>query len=651
MAGSELSAPEREQRFNDVLAEYLDALETGQPEDREALLQRHPDLADDLRAFFVRAEQVQGLAAPLRATTAAGSSSADASIDSAESSFPGLPAEQFRIVREVGRGGMGVVYEAMELSLGRRVALKVLRREDQADPRALERFRREARIVARLHHTNIVPIFQVGEHDGLHYFAMEFIDGRGLDKVLHELRQPPSTANALAGGTQPLTPPPSNAQPTTDANVRQHSIPIQESDRSGILPYDRYRFVARLGVAVAEALAHAHEHGVLHRDIKPSNLLLDRQGTVWVTDFGLAKEGQETFTESGEMLGTLRYLAPERFSGQIDERGDVYSLGATLYELVNLRPVHDDPDRAQLMAAILHHEPARSRQLDARVPRDLETIVLKALAKDPAHRYATARALVYDLRRFLDDAPIQARRASLVERGWRWCRRNPGIAVTSTAAVVALLIGLGIALWQWQRAEDAAQRAEENATQAKKDFEMAFQAIDQMLGGVSDDHLMSFPYRDTTRVARLQDAVRLYRNLLQGKEARPEVRLALARAHCWLGQVHSGANDQQQSLRDYNEALALVEDLPPTEANDVEHRRLAAVIYTYRGNVKVLQQQIADAETDYRQALVRWDALSAECPDAPPIAVGRTFTLLYLNAALRGTSRLDEAEPLVRQAV
>jgi tetratricopeptide (TPR) repeat protein len=239
----------------------------------------------------------------------------------------------------------------------------------------------------------------------------------------------------------------------------------------------------------------------------------------------------------------------------------------------------------------------------------------------------------------------------LFERGWRWCRRNPAIAAATSAAVAALVIGLGVALWQWQRAEDAAQRAEANATQAKKDFDMAFQTMDQMLGGVTDDHLMAFPHQDMTRVARLEGAVRLYRNLLQGKEARPEVRLALARAHCWLGQLHSGANDQQQSLRSLDEALTLVEDLPATEANDVEHRRLAAVIYTYRGNVKVLQQRLADAETDYRQALARWDALSAERPDAPAIAVGRTFTLLYLNAVLRAMSRLDEAEPVIRQAV
>src|SRR5262245_24140222 len=225
MAGSDLSAAEREQRFNDVLAEYLDALEAGQPDDRAALLQRHPDLADDLRAFFARAEQVQGLAAPLRATATAGNSFAPPSSPAAEACFPSLPADQFRFVREVGRGGMGVVYEAIELSLGRRVALKVLRREDQADPRALERFRREARVVARLHHTNIVPIFQVGEHDGLHYFAMEFIDGRGLDKVLHELQQPPATVNALADGTQPLTPPPSAAPPASDAKAAD-SAPV-----------------------------------------------------------------------------------------------------------------------------------------------------------------------------------------------------------------------------------------------------------------------------------------------------------------------------------------------------------------------------------------------------------------------------------------
>jgi serine/threonine protein kinase len=653
MASSELPPPEREQRFNDVLAEYLDALETGQPDDRAALLERHPDLADDLRAFFARAEQVQGLAAPLRATAAVGSSSADAAAGSAQRSFPRLPAELFRIVREVGRGGMGVVYEAVDLSLGRRVALKVLRGEDQADPRALERFRREARIVARLHHTNIVPIFQVGAFEGMHYFTMEFIEGRGLDRILHDLRQPPATANALADRTRPLTPPPTSAAPASGASGAkvQDSTAVPMSDGNGTLSHDRYRFVARLGVDVAEALAHAHEHGVLHRDIKPSNLLLDQQGAVWVTDFGLAKEGPDALTAPGEVVGTLRYLAPERFSGQIDERSEVYSLGATLYELLTLRPVHDESDRARLMARVLHEEPVRPRQLDRRMPRDLETIVLTALAKDPARRYPTARALADDLRRFLADAPIQARRAGVLERGWRWCRRNPGIASTSALATLALLIGLGVALWQWQRAEESARRAQAHASQANKDFELAFHAIDQMLERVGGDRLMFVPHMDQTRRALLQDAIRFYQDLLRGKEDHPEVRLATARAYCRLGQIHGWLNEFSEAIRDHDQALALIGDLLAGDPESVEHRRLAATIYSYRGAAHASSRRSAEAEADYCQALAAWQRLSAEQPEQIEFTFGLGYTSLLLAELLRSLARLEEAATRVREAI
>src|SRR5262245_40331587 len=518
MVSPEPPSSERERQFNEVLAEYLEGLETGRPDDRTALLTSHPELADELRTFFARQDHVQELTTPLRGLPSTSNAGGDglhaaatgdradgAAAAAGEPEFPTLPADQFRIVREIGRGGMGVVYEAVEVSLGRRVALKVLRARDQAAPRALERFLREARIVARLHHTNIVPIFQVGEHGGIHYFAMEFIDGRGLDKVFQEQSQAP----------------------------RAHTFP---------------RDVARIGVQVAEALAHAHEHGVLHRDIKPSNLLLDGQGRVWVTDFGLAKDDQTALTDPGDVVGTLRYLAPERFSGQVDARGDVYGLGATLYELLTLRPLYDESDRPKLLACILHDEPVRPRLTVGRIPRDLETIVLKALAKEPDRRYATAQALADDLRRFLDDAPIQARRASLLERGWRWCRRNPSIALTSAAAVLALLIGLGVALWQWQRADENAARAEENAVQANKDFQLAFQAVEQMLERVGGDRLVPVPHMDRTRRALLQDAVRLYRELLRSKDAHPEVRVALARAHCQLGKVHYLLDDLPEAV-------------------------------------------------------------------------------------------------------
>jgi serine/threonine protein kinase/lipopolysaccharide biosynthesis regulator YciM len=430
----------------------------------------------------------------------------------------GPPARlgEYRILREVGRGGMGVVYEAVQESLGRHVALKVLPPHALLSAEHRERFRREARAAALLHHSNIVPVFGTGEDRGVHFYAMQFIHGQGLDRVLRELRgargegaaaspeapgQPAPGPDLTAGLTQGLrtgrfpggpsgaaAAPPSPAGPTVSAAA---GAATPRSGLAGSREGEYFRGVARVGVQVAEALAYAHRQGILHRDIKPANLLLDAQGTVWVTDFGLAKaEGADELTHPGDIVGTLRYLAPERFDGVSDPRGDVYGLGATLYELLTLRPAFDEPERARLIERVTRGDLARPRQLDGRIPRDLETVVLKALAREPAERYPSAEALAEDLRRFLLDRPIRARRAGLAERTWRWCRRNPVVAGLLAAAVV-LAAGLGVlALLLWDRQQQTAaalrravaqtERAEKAEGETKEQAEIT-QAVNDFL--------------------------------------------------------------------------------------------------------------------------------------------------------------------------
>jgi hypothetical protein len=223
-----------------------------------------------------------------------------------------------------------------------------------------------------------------------------------------------------------------------------------------------FRGVARLAVQVADALAYAHRQGILHRDVKPSNLLLDQQGTVWITDFGLAKaEGADDLTQTGDIVGTVRFMAPERFDGRSLPQSDVYALGLTLYELLTLQPAFDDVNKARLVNKVLHDPPVPPRKLDSRIPRDLETVVLKCLAKDPAERYATAEALAEDLRRFLADRPVRARRASWRERSWRWCRRNPAVASLLAAVSLSLLLGTIVALAFALRAQEERDRARE----------------------------------------------------------------------------------------------------------------------------------------------------------------------------------------------
>jgi serine/threonine protein kinase len=407
----------------------------------------------------------------------------------------------YRILREVGRGGMGIVYEAEQESLGRHVALKVLPSHALLDPRHLQRFQREARAAARLHHTNIVPVYGVGEAEGLHYYVMQFIPGLGLDEVLVELqrlrqskkgsagvttggRHKPVSAAAVARGlltghfevgpsmsgpaalpilTSPHSPQGEEAEPpaplsSTGSGVRKGSTVHLPGQTEGTSlsetgrPY--WHSVARIGVQVAEALAYANGQGVLHRDIKPSNLLLDTQGNVWVTDFGLAKAaGSEDLTHTGDIVGTMRYLAPERFQGRADARSDVYALGLTLYELLTLRPAFDETDKNKLIARVMHAEPLRPRQLAPEVPRDLETIVLKAMERDAARRYPTPEELAADLRRFVTGEPIRARRVSPTERLWRWCRRNPVVAGLAASLVLVFLSGFAGVAWKWQEVE------------------------------------------------------------------------------------------------------------------------------------------------------------------------------------------------------
>ena len=460
----------------EVLAEeFVERLRGGQSPTVAEYTSRYPALADDIRELFPTIASMELLKYRKQQT-------------GGRATLGGQKLERlgdFRIIREIGRGGMGIVFEAEQESLARHVAIKVLPRHALLAAEALKRFHREARIAAGLHHTNIVSVFGVGEHEGLHYYVMQYIRGVGLDRVIERLAHAnpavPAAAETPAapadetqvrpspeldgildsffrsasdghrrstGATRPAaegnSPSPQPATEPVEAarasGSSGHLAPLLAGPlRCGM---SRWETVARIGVQAAHALHYAHTQGTLHCDIKPANLLIDSHGIVWITDFGVAKAMlAETLTQTGDLTGTLLYIAPERFQGQTDPRSDVYSLGLTLYELLALRPAFAAPHRQALIRQILEGSPPSPRKFDAHVPRDLETIVLKATARDPSHRYASAEALADDLERFLDDRPVLARRTTPVERAARWCRRNPVIAGL-TATVVALSIAV-----------------------------------------------------------------------------------------------------------------------------------------------------------------------------------------------------------------
>jgi serine/threonine protein kinase/tetratricopeptide (TPR) repeat protein len=365
----------------------------------------------------------------------------------------------FRLVREVGRGGMGVVYEAEQVSLGRRVALKVLPLAATLDPRQLQRFHNEARAAAVLDHPNIVHVHAVGCERGVHYYAMQFIEGQTLAALIADLRQPGRPALAEPTTAHVHEAP---AAPAADT-APQAAASTERAPRDQIY----FRRAAELAVQAAEALEHAHGLGIVHRDVKPANLLLDGHGGLWVTDFGLAHiQSDARLTLTGDLVGTLRYMSPEQALARrvvVDHRTDVYSLGATLYELLTLEPVFGGSDRQELLRQIAFEDPERPRRINKAVPAELETIVLKALEKNPADRYATAQELADDLRRFLADEPILARPAGVVLRLRKWGRRHRATVTAGVTVLLAALLLGGVALWRELGLRAAAEHAGESA--------------------------------------------------------------------------------------------------------------------------------------------------------------------------------------------
>jgi WD40 repeat protein/tRNA A-37 threonylcarbamoyl transferase component Bud32 len=416
-----------EQHLDEVITAYLKAVEAGVPIDQAQWLKRYPDLAADLAEYFTDRASVERAAAPFRGP---GDSPTGPALPVSADEGPIEPGRQIRyfgdyeLLEEIARGGMGVVYKARQVKLRRVVAVKMILAGELATATDVERFRTEARAAANLHHPHIVAIHEIGQHQGQHYFSMDYVAGESL-------------ASRIARGPLPA------------------------------------REAAALLQKVAEAVAFAHVEGVVHRDLKPANILLDADHQPHVTDFGLAKRvqgepgasatgGPATGgpTETGQVLGTPSYMPPEQAAGKTREIGpcsDVYSLGAVLYCTLTGRPPFQAAGTLDTLLQVLEREPVPPRALNPAVPRDLETICLKCLRKEPGKRYASARELAQELERFLDGKPIRARRIGAVGRTWRWCRRQPALAGAGALALVAVaatvVLSIRFAVYQTRAAE------------------------------------------------------------------------------------------------------------------------------------------------------------------------------------------------------
>ncbi|MGF1580592.1 MAG: protein kinase [Gemmataceae bacterium] len=608
-----------------------------------------------------------------------------------------------QILREIGRGGMGIVYEAKQLSLGRHVAVKVLPPQTVKDTQHLRRFQQEARTVATLHHNNIVPVFGVGEHQGTHYIVMQLIRGVGLDEVFSELRklsgksENHSTNSSVRGAfvstiaqgllegsldrnglqlgqkntteqigrrisrgvqTRIIGNPQQinrsdsqRTEPITAGSRRQATPPGDDQQTLEVIPrgvgdlgvevdvvsaplrpqrslrdiQDRscyWRNVARIGMQVAEALDYAHRHQVLHRDIKPGNLLIDGKGEVWVADFGVAKSlTADDLSQTGEVVGTLRYMSPEQLNGKVQSKSDVYSLGVTLYELLTLENAYEGQNQSDLVQRILTNDLPPPRQRDRAIPRDLETIVLKACAREPSQRYDTAGDLAADLKRYLEDRPILARRITVLESALRWTRRNPVVAGLTGMIFVLLTVIAVVSSIAYAQTTNALEKEREERFKTEKVLRIALEAFDEVYQRSTPRDLMDGPQFTVTGVdgqlvsvgsqpvpseqsaALLEELLKFYDELAIIQTNNVVLREHSARASFRIGHIYRSLGQSEKALLAYATALSKYDKLSSGLWATGNYAKTMIRLFAARATVYQSRGEKAEAATEFQSAL------------------------------------------------
>lgn len=611
------SPPDDDPRVVRALEFYLSELEAGRVPNRSALLAEYAEVAGPLADCLDGLEFLRTAARP------------------ADEPTPIHQPERlgdFRLIRAIGRGGMGVVYEAEQLSLGRRVAVKTLPLAAGLQPTDLRRFRHEARTAALLSHPHIVPIYAVGEDRGVHYFAMRLIEGRSLAELI-ERRRPEN------GSTLPQAAP-GNPTATHGEAVEVEPVP----DGEGTPFPDDPRFAAELALQAAEALAHAHAAGIVHRDVKPANLLLDDRGHLWVADFGLAfLPGATRLTQSGALVGTLRYMSPEQVEprrGVVDGRADLYGLGATLYELVTRRPVIEAGDHGAAIAAVLNRTPIPPRRLNAKVPADLETIVLKMLAKNPSDRYASADDLADDLRRFLAGKPILARRPTLYERLIRWAGEHRA-ATLAAGAAVAVVIGL-------QAVHQRELALERNETLIER--QQARAAVDDLYGHFSEQWLAIEPGAEPRQREFLAKAQAYYDRLaaMPGSSWDDRFAAAVARRRAANIAVRLGREDDADAK--YRDAEDRFRELATEARERVEAMREIAICAADYGNLLRMRGRSDDAAGQFRSAEAYFRQLIERNEPDPRDRAGLAGVENNLGLLWQNRGKANDAEACFRSA-
>jgi tetratricopeptide (TPR) repeat protein len=524
------------------------------------------------------------------------------------------------------------------------VAVKVLPRQVLLDEKHLKRFEREARIAANLHHTNIVEVFGVGEHEGFHYYVMQYIRGVGLDALIPELARAVRnhTGNKSPSGAIPAA----ISHPENEsATVAARQLLGDDDWQTGRLGVVYWQSVARAGLQAADALHYAHSQGTLHRDIKPANLLLDNHGTVWLADFGLAKAAQsDDISLSNDLVGTLRYMAPEQFRGSTDHRSDIYSLGLTLFELLALRPAYEETDRSRLMQRITEGPPPAPGTINREIPQDLETIILKAVSHDANQRYQSAEAMADDLRCFLEDRPIQARRVGPVERFGRWCRRNKALAGLAGTTLFLLVLVAAIASVGYVRTKNALQGEAVERGKAEANANLAMEALDRMFDRFSPSRIRmlpqpsvdgtaavpSSPILSKEAAALLEEMLPFYDRLAQQTVNDDKLRAGTAEANRRVGAIRQRLGQFDEAVKAYGRAIAILEELRSRSSADPGFKVEAAQIRNELGRLYTSQRQVGEAQEAHLAALalLESDEASPSASERARFELARTYFFL-----------------------
>lgn len=596
----------------------------------------------------------------------------------------------YRIVREVGRGGMGIVFEAVQASLGRRVALKILPSQFLLDRKRLERFQREAQAAARLHHTNIVQVFGVGEQEGFHYYVMQYIDGKGLNEVLAEWRRAAGLPARRSSEETILEDP-------TNGASHSHSGSVTAINVQGSLGDECWRAVARIGVQIADGLHHAHQHGIVHRDLKPGNILLEPDdkcktsvepvnGSIdactihpssfilhhspKITDFGLAKlADHEDLTRTGDILGTVGYMAPECFLGRADARSDIYALGLTLYEMLTLRPPFPETNPARLIRQVSEQEPVRPRKLNPAMPRDLETIILKAIAREPERRYQTAMALAEDLNRYLDDRPILARRTRAPERLWRWCRRNRALAALGGVALACFLLAFAVG-WigyvHTRRALDGESKKSAEAKQATElaeaNVKLSLEHFEEIFDRLADKASMpspregkfgagKFPKVSEEDAALMNSILSFYDQFTEQNTTNPRLQLEAAKAQRRAGDIHRRLNQPDKASAAYQRAAGMLIRLSEQYPGESRYRFELVQTLLLEDPSSGNAEQLREAEERVARALFMAQKLATAEPASSDLAALRSRCHARLAVVQQQRGNVKDAEANFREAL